>query len=210
MFNLKNMFGGGLDISAMIGPMLPGIIKDAAPKLVQSFDQKALDLEEELDLYITNDAGFIEEIVPFVSKRNGQLQMDWVLLTHTNDGDGNWTVEITETLETVTMKEFMESAMVGITNQTKPVKNLPAEPKRLRGISDAIKSAPLPGNLDFSEQKEYHDRYFLEKNVVISFDNSLQVIEGPAPENVMVWYGHEDEVIAQNWADVKNLQLQLK
>jgi hypothetical protein len=206
---VKKMFGGGLDISAMLGPMLPGIIKDAAPKMVEAFDQKVLELENSLDGHLTNENGWIDEIVPFISKRNGQLQIDWVILTHTDDGDGCWTVEIDETLETITMQEFFSAAMAGLTNAPAPVKQLPAAPEQLHAISETVKKAPVNPDVfdELPDVQMRHNRYKHEVFVVVTMDNKFLVIEGPAPAEDVVWYGHQDEAIAQNWADAKNREL---
>lgn len=207
--NIKNMFGGGLDISAMLGPMLPGILKDAAPKLVQAFDDKVLELTTEHELDLIDNDDVIEEIAFFGTKRGGQMQIDWVVLRHEKITESEWFVELIETLKTYKQDEIFDAALSSLTNAPAPVKELPAAPDQLHAISETVKKAPInPGVFEeLPEVQMRHDRYKHEVFVVVTMDNKFLVIEGPAPAEDVVWYGHQDESIAQNWADVKNREL---
>jgi hypothetical protein len=206
---VKKMFGGGLDISAMIGPMLPEILKDAAPKIVQAFDDKVLGLENEHELELVNEEDCIEEVAFFGTKRGGQLQIDWVVLRHEKVTDVEWIVELAETLETIKQDEFMKSAMAGLTNAPAPVKELPASPSKLRAISESVQQAPRDPRAfqNLQDIKDRHARYKHETFVVFAnVDGVFEVEEGPMVGQT-IWYGHQDEAIAQNWADVKNREL---
>lgn len=211
---VKKMFGGGLDISAMIGPMLPGIIKDAAPKMVEAFDQKVLELENSLEFELIDEEEQIEEVAAFLTKRNGKLQLDWVVLGHKKQTNGSWDVTIVENLETLTQDDFFAAALQSLGKPQAPVMQLPEPlvapelPAQLHAISEVVKQAPIdPQPFEqLPDIQSRHDRYKNERFVVFSTRHGFLVEQGPVVGPV-IWYGHQDEAIAQNWADVKNREL---
>lgn len=208
MFNPFKMFGGGMDVSAILAPMLPGIIKDALPKARQAFDQKALELENQLEEPLEDQEEHKEEIAGFLIKRGGKLQLNWVRLSHVYLGADEWSVEIADTLETIEDEYLIKSAMAELSQKPAPVKELPAEPKRLHEISEEVKQAPINPDVfeELPEVQARHDKYKNKQFVVYANAGVFEVVEGPMLGQ-LIWYGHQDEAIAQNWADAKNREL---
>lgn len=168
------MMGSGASL-AMLKPMLPKLIKDVVPKIREAYIKKVQELEDEHD--ITNIElirGEEIEIVPFITMRNGKLKAQWVILKHTDD-----IILIEEVLESYTIEELLSMAQNDMEEIPKK------EPQKL------IKSAR-------------HDRFFLEKFVVVKENNEMVVISAPASEGQQVFYGHQDESICENWAEEAN------
>lgn len=172
--NLKNMMGGGASL-AMLKPMLPKLIKEVVPKIQEAYIQKVQELEIEHD--VTNVElirGDEIEVVPFITMRDNQLKAQWVILRHTDD-----IILVEEVLESYTMEELLSMAQNDMAEIPKK------EPQKL------IKSAR-------------HDRFFLEKFVVVKENDKMVVISAPATEGQQVFYGHPDESICENWAEEAN------
>ena len=188
---LKSLFGGGnaQGLANMLGPMLPGMLKEAKPALLQTFTDKTLELENELAYELTDE----NEIAPFLVIREGELRIQWVVLTHQDDD----IIFIEDVLEITSIDDLFNAA----TKQAVPPMELP-EPAEL--------NVP-PGTLlqRAGVDNETHDQYFFQRFVVIKVGTIYEVIEGPAAEGDTVYYGHQDENICQNWADEQNRKLNL-
>lgn len=230
MFNgLKSLFSGGgdIDMMKMIGQMLPGIIDEEKPKLLQAFRQKVASLTAE---YFPDGLEFNEhirqEIVPFVTMRNQELVLNWSMLQHSaivqkDVGIIDWQIQVIKVVETITLDELLSE----VTNSLGKTKELP-EVTQAEGFKYEVSEAPtdplaqrLPDGTSLAERagitpekithvnqkmKERHDQYFLMKYVVVKVEQEFQVMEGPAPEREAVFFGHNDEVTAQKWADEAN------
>lgn len=174
---IKGMFGGDIDPMAMLKPMLPGMLKQGRPQVIQAYQDKVNELSSQLkDFEFDEDSEY--EIVPFGTVRNNEPAVQWVLLEH---GDQ---VIIKEVLATYTLDEMFQ----GITGEPLELEN--EAPKE------------LPPAL-----QRRHDTYCIQRYLVIkSPGGKMEVIEGPAPEGETVYYGHHDEEICYNWAREANNQ----
>lgn len=208
-----------MDIGAMLGPMLPKIMADAGPALTQAYRDKVNQLAESSgNAPLANNEDFKQEIVPFVTLREGKLVLQWVLLDHDYDSDEEtWYVTVAEVLETVTLDQLFQSA----TKQLAKPKELPEVTQADEfgyEVNTSENQTPQEGEpLNMIERsgvkhvsevmKQAHDTYLLQRFVVVKIEDSYQVIQGPAPERVTVHYGHHDQDICQNWADDANRKL---
>jgi hypothetical protein len=183
---LKSLFGGGntQTVAAMLGPMLPGMLKQAKPALIEAYQQKALELENELDYELDEN----QEIVPFPVIRNGEIRINWVVLDHQDDD----VIVIQDTIDTITLDELFAAA----TEQAPAQMELPEPTEPAAEPQTMLERAGV--------DTERYNQYFHERYVVIKIGNSYEVIEGPAAEGDIVYYGHQDETIAENWADQEN------
>ena len=116
-----------------------------------------------------------------------------------------WHVRIDEVLETLTLQQLFNAASKEIPGAIPDSIDVlthgdPTEQPLLEA-----NHAPLQAKKE-RLLKQAHDRYFFERFLVVKIGTSFEVIEGPAPEDEQVYYGHQDEDIAQNWADDQNKQ----
>jgi hypothetical protein len=211
MFNPFAKLFGGIDVSAMIGPMLPGIIKDASPKIIEAFDSKVLEFENALeDGPLIYDDDFREEIAAFVTKRNGQLQVDWVKLTHDNTGPGMWIVEISEVLETVTQDQFFASVLQSLSKGNAEPRQLQMDNTRLHALSEKVRNAPtidLQKLESMDDVKRLHKHFAHYPWLAIRVGNRFALIQAPLSSEDLVWYGSDNQDSVLNWIEEKNQEL---
>jgi len=192
---IKSLFGGSnaQSMAQMLGPMLPGMLKEAKPALLQAFKDKALELENETDYELTED----DEICPFVVIRDGELRVQWVIITHQDDD----VIVVQDVLEIVTLEDLFRA----VTQQAPQPKGLP--PHKWPSLTEPEAQQPQTMLQKAGVDTERHNKYFNQRYVVIKIGNTYEVIEGPADEGDTVYYGHQDETICQNWADKENRKL---
>lgn len=188
----------------MVKPMLPKIIADTKPALKDAYRAKITELENALDYELANEDEFKQEIAPFIVVRGGEFQANWCVLDHEVNEIGEWEISVSDTLESITLDEILESVLNADAGQEPPRQTfeLP-EPQQKEGT--LLERAGVTEKPTI-EQKiiERHNKYAAQRFVVVQVGQSLQVIEGPAPEGETVYYGHNDQEICQNWADEAN------
>lgn len=212
MFNpFKNLFGGAdMDISKMLAPMLPKIMNDALPKLRQAFDQKTIDLENALQSDLDNEEDCKEEISLFITKRNGKLQMDWVVLLHQEIDEEDWSVEITQTLETITDEEMLANMLQATEQTPQPLELAPAQAPQLKVVSDTVKNQPIDPRVfeTLPEIEARHEKYQNNAFLVVFEDGDFQIIEqADLTTEQRIWFGSNDRGTAEYWANKKNAEL---
>lgn len=201
---LKNLFGGQAAMLQMVKPMLPKIIADTKPAIKTAYQQKILELENGLDYELANEDEFRQEIAPFIVIRGGEFQANWCVLDHQVNEIGEWEITVSDTLESITLDEILQSVLAETDQPTEPKQTfeLP-EPQQKEGT--LLERAGVTEKPTI-EQKiiERHNKYAAQRFVAVQVGKSLQVIEGPAPEGETVYYGHNDQEICQNWVDEAN------
>jgi hypothetical protein len=210
MFNPFAKLFGGIDVSAMIGPMLPGIIKDASPKIIEAFDSKVLELENADSGPLIHDDNFREEIAAFVTKRNGQLQVDWVVLTHERTDKDDWNVEISAVLETVTQEQFFASVLQSLSKGKAEPLQIPMDNTRLHALSEKVRTAPAIDLQKFEEMddvKRLHKHFAHYPWLAVRVGNRFGLIQPPLSNEYLVWYGSDNRDTVLDWIEAKNQEL---
>lgn len=213
MFNpFKNLFGGAdMDISQILASMLPKIMNDALPKLRQAFDQKTIDLENDMEDDLENDEDYKDEIALFVTKRNGKLQMDWVVINHQKIDEGDWSVEITQTLETITDEEMLANMLQATEQPPQPLELAPAQAPQLKVVSDKVKNQPIDPRVfeTLPEIEARHEKFQNNAFLVVFAQGEFGVVarEVMTGNGQRIWFGSNDLNTAEYWANKKNAEL---
>jgi hypothetical protein len=206
MFNgLKALLGGGNQASAfaMIKPMLPMIKKQAKPALKAAFQEKVDSLKKQLPEPLRHDENLQQEITPFITIRNGEFVAQWVVLDHFPDAEFS---QIGETLESITLDEILDEVTSSVSYADDEAE-VTEEPGFKYEVQTHGEPTEQPEKLLVRAGATSQEQLFrLQRYLVVKIEGTYQVIQGPPPESATVYFDHNDEEIAQDFAELKNAQ----